>query len=486
MFLLVIFCFLTYTISKEISVWNNHADLLDIIDNDRWEDKCSRLAFKTLPSQCSNGIESLSPSLQKKFALELSICEFENIGIEYPLNCNRHLRELDIDQCIKSLEKSPQFWTTYSGNYNNIKNACHHLSLPFEKDQILNVYKNITNVYQNLMSDLQKSHQNSEENQNHIEKKFNYIINLVDQVLKEKENERINLNRSYNVFYENFDLSLKKASVIINNSYNGVSTNMDEIAAHLNYFSNELRDVYKMIQNERMELELHQKQSANNNVQILNQQEVAIGQIKNITEQAKHLQYSTNELGQLLNNQLSLSAFQLNAINDRLAQNMNDLESNNLIIKDQSRVIVSDFSNLLNEYLNSTSQTVLRAFESAIQNSLYNLDQKILKSEESITMVNERIEKFLGILSRSSDILEATWEKFKSFTSIYNILGLPFKLFFILSICWILIMLKPIWKLVLFFIRGCHTIVLPSLVGVVTATISLRLISSFRVLNSIE
>ena len=44
--------------------------------------------------------------------------------------------------------------TTFSGYYREIRNICHQVSLPFAKDQILQVYENITEFYRTLMEEM--------------------------------------------------------------------------------------------------------------------------------------------------------------------------------------------------------------------------------------------------------------------------------------------------------------------------------------------
>ncbi|EGW30309.1 uncharacterized protein SPAPADRAFT_143688, partial [Spathaspora passalidarum NRRL Y-27907] len=108
-----------------------------------WRSDCAQQALKELIPQCINqGIESITNAQQKSIALQLSICQFEDSGVIYPSQCRGD--NLDIEQCILSLERRARYWTTYSGYYQDIKNICHQISLPFEKDQILSIYENIT------------------------------------------------------------------------------------------------------------------------------------------------------------------------------------------------------------------------------------------------------------------------------------------------------------------------------------------------------
>ncbi|ODV81784.1 Tht1-like nuclear fusion protein, partial [Suhomyces tanzawaensis NRRL Y-17324] len=95
-----------------------------------------------LPACLSQGIESLDPNLRKILAIKLALCEFQNAGILYPSACN-HLDE-ELELCIENLEKSPQYWTTFSGYYREIQTICYEESLPYQKDHVISLFNNIT------------------------------------------------------------------------------------------------------------------------------------------------------------------------------------------------------------------------------------------------------------------------------------------------------------------------------------------------------
>ena len=120
---------------------------------DNWRNDCAKKALEPIINQCAEGIETITPIQQKLIAIQLSICEFENAEISYPSEC----KSQKLDTCILLLEKSPQYWTTFSGYYREIRNICHQVSLPFAKDQILQVYENITEFYRTLMEEMTNS-----------------------------------------------------------------------------------------------------------------------------------------------------------------------------------------------------------------------------------------------------------------------------------------------------------------------------------------
>ena len=193
-------------------------------------------------NQCAEGIETITPIQQKLIAIQLSICEFENAEISYPSEC----KSQNLDSCILLLEKSPQYWTTFSGYYREIRNICHQISLPFAKDQILQVYENITEFYRTLMEEMTNSNKYTENMQNELKVKFDKLINVIDLILANREKIE-DLKSSFNMFKNNFEKSLNNALVVMKHSYEDVNLNMNELQSHLNYFINDMLQVYILI-----------------------------------------------------------------------------------------------------------------------------------------------------------------------------------------------------------------------------------------------
>lgn len=95
--------------------------------------------------------------MRVKTAIHLSICEFESSGSRnFPIEClNDYMDINSYENCIHALESSPQWWTTYSGNYQNLPQLCFENALPFEKEQILELFLNITDLYSDFQSAIQ-------------------------------------------------------------------------------------------------------------------------------------------------------------------------------------------------------------------------------------------------------------------------------------------------------------------------------------------
>ncbi|CEP60216.1 Kar5p LALA0_S01e05666g [Lachancea lanzarotensis] len=109
---------------------------------------CAGEALKDfLPACLENGIETVDSKLKVRAAVSLSFCEFEESGLDVRPQLCFDLNHADINKCVEELRSSPQWWTTYSGYYQRLPSLCYEQSLPYEKDQLLALFLNITKVY---------------------------------------------------------------------------------------------------------------------------------------------------------------------------------------------------------------------------------------------------------------------------------------------------------------------------------------------------
>lgn len=99
--------------------------------------------------------------------------------------------------CMMELERSPQWWTTYSGNYQHLSSICFENSLPYEKDQILELFLNITDVYgefyQNIESQIRQAEtqmeNQSRENFERLQSMFEVHFNGFSKAAESQQEE---------------------------------------------------------------------------------------------------------------------------------------------------------------------------------------------------------------------------------------------------------------------------------------------------------
>lgn len=456
-----------------------------------WKDDCSRQALLSILPQCLDGIETITSSQQKEVALELSICELENAGIEYPLDCNHQIRHRNIDKCIQFLEKSPQFWTSYSGNYRSVKEVCHQVSLPLKKEQIVEIYNNVTNLFQSVLNDLLESQADEKEVQTQLKKRFEAMLNLIDEIMEERKEAANSVNQTFNVFYENFELSLNNALIIIRESYHGVNTNLNEIERHIKYFTKELHNINELIRENQIQLKQQQEDLQKGNNILLNQQNLALERMKGINEYAMELRESTRGQFESMERELQFSAFKIQSINALINHNVDDLQVQRRAINQQTETILNQISEAFVLYLNASGQKVVVSFESSLNDSLVAIEKRLEQSVVSIELFESRVGNFISKANNATEYIMNVIPNFAygvmsyasdKYLSMKMVFSRAYAIMMFLVVVVVFLVTKPmihfIWKL----LGKSFTVLFPLILGVVAAIFTVELI---RVLSNV-
>lgn len=355
--------------------------------SENWRNDCAKKALEPIINQCAEGIEKITPIQQKLIAIQLSICEFENAEISYPSEC----RSQNLDTCILLLEKSPQYWTTFSGYYREIRNICHQISLPFAKDQILQVYENITKFYRTLMEEMTNSSKYTENMQNELKAKFDKLIGVIDLILADREKNREDLKSSFNMFKNNFEKSLNNALVVIKYSYEDANSNINELESHLNYFINDMLQVYILINEKASEMISEQDKIILHNADILDQIDKIKNIIDSVREETLEAHISNNQLTQDLQSSLDYSLFMVSKLDSHLQLSIDNLVEQNEDLRNQNSMVFEEIFELFLKHLNESGQIALGSFEAALDLSLNMLHQKLNQTEKSIDNLNTKV-----------------------------------------------------------------------------------------------
>ncbi|QLQ80113.1 hypothetical protein HG537_0D01130 [Torulaspora globosa] len=222
---------------------------------------CVTEALKSfLPICLEKGIEFVDSPLRVEAAVKLSICEFKASGLEHiPNSCDSWDTESMMD-CMIRLESSAQWWTTYSGNYQRLSSICFENSLPYEKQQILDLFLNVTRMYNDIsdalraqvyeiISDTESASRKHLEN---IANMFQEYMNDFSQRAKSNEEDIENdfiahkdkmeelITRNSDAFFE----ELKKKDSQLINSLGDILTTTDRITTELSRMdiTNEIND----------------------------------------------------------------------------------------------------------------------------------------------------------------------------------------------------------------------------------------------------
>lgn len=448
--------------------------------SDNWRNDCAKKALEPIINQCAEGIETITPIQQKLTAIQLSICEFENAEISYPSEC----RSQNLDTCILLLEKSPQYWTTFSGYYREIRNICHQISLPFAKDQILQVYENITEFYRTLMDEMTNSNKYTENMQNELKAKFDKLINVIDLILADREKNREDLKSSFNIFKNNFEKSLNNALVVMKHSYEDANSNINEMESHLNYFINDMLQVYVLINEKTMEVMSQQDEIRGNYDGILNQIEEIKKNLDIAYEEALEAHISNNQWAHDMRSSLEYTQFTVSKLNSYLQLSINNLVEQNEDIRNQRSILFEEIFGLFLNHLNESGQIAVHYIETALGSSLNKLQQKMNQTEESIDKLHSNVSTLFHFIESAKSYASSIFDVPNYVTTSVNnnieqfkILGNSLVMggvFFLGTLCLLVFILlrAPIITVFRFVFIGT-----PMFVGIALALFILRLLS---------
>ncbi|CAI7576685.1 unnamed protein product [Penicillium crustosum] len=186
--------FLSSRSQDQDSIFN---EAVKILDSMKSSPSCNRLAATKLVSSCQtfsdgrDGVQTDSPEmldhLRSVYAARLALCEIDGAGTPMPPSClpvtvspppqknrfvfvGRH-RGSDpvsgevpkglLEQCLRTLESRPQWWTSYSNSRQNALVICHASRMETEKEELIGLHRSIAKSSLKLNIGLQEALQNA-------------------------------------------------------------------------------------------------------------------------------------------------------------------------------------------------------------------------------------------------------------------------------------------------------------------------------------
>lgn len=114
---------------------------------------CVKDALADFLPQCisDGGILAIEDRIKVQTTIKLSICEFENSGLNdwVPRICLLENSD-SLLHCMEDLDMRSEWWTTYSGYYQKLNELCNQYSLPFQQEKIVNTFLNLTDIATNV------------------------------------------------------------------------------------------------------------------------------------------------------------------------------------------------------------------------------------------------------------------------------------------------------------------------------------------------
>lgn len=181
------------------------------------------------------------------YSIGLSICQFEASYMDFPKEC---LSLSHHKQCLVSLQKSPQMWTTFNGYYQRLGKLCSEQGAQFQREKILSLYKMMATNQNNIVMEMAKvskkiARQQSEGAQEvfqTLEKLKDELPSLMVQIV-EKESIKLMAQYSRKIFEANQEFSQQLGSdldSILNTFENNLRVNAESIFTNIRASTHDL------------------------------------------------------------------------------------------------------------------------------------------------------------------------------------------------------------------------------------------------------
>lgn len=161
---------------------------------------CVQTAISSFILECKEkGADFVHSEVRILLAVKLSICEFEETGVEYPELC-RNPPDDSYTMCIQAFRENSQLWTTYSGNYRKLRSICFEESFPFMKNHVIDLFHNITRIYSDLFREGEKAKNKTRSFHTEAERKMILLLQLLTLGVEQNEKQNANLKETFNAF----------------------------------------------------------------------------------------------------------------------------------------------------------------------------------------------------------------------------------------------------------------------------------------------
>lgn len=360
------------------------------------ESQCVKKALSGILGVCRNeGVEYLSVEERKYLALKLTLCEMNNLHIQMPPGCLEMTTEQDHDVCIAILEKIPQYWTSFSGNFREIKKICFEESLPYEKGQILNLYTNITNTFIKLDREFNDSLKDSEDQQVKLKKKLEELMDQIESITETLMTNQYDTMKGLKDTTIDLQNSFKNSLELVTSLTAIGQNDLNEMAVNLNFLNKELGEIRKAIVDSGIETVITElrdsvKEQAN---EISDSVSQAVDDVKE----------KVNEMGSFLKEteQKEALIFRNLMDTDKLVSKINDVLGNTqhkAMVQQQN---IQHNEAYINEFLMNLFDGLEECFlevEERMHDSLNEIDTKVARTLKTISQTNEKIEYFMNLL----------------------------------------------------------------------------------------
>lgn len=347
-----------YAISDIISNQLKKSDSVEVLEiqlfknNPKYNDSdCIKSSLTPILSQClKTGVNSVGSKQRAITAAKLSICEFQVANIKVPFECEGE-DDINYDDCIKSFEQTPQWWTSYSGNYHLIGDFCLQESHSFEKNEILKLFLNITRVYDELLQDFNDSVEANKQVKSEMTESLQFIKTNLSKFWNELGDSERSLIELINKKFAHLHNQFQQASSSSNELTTQINSSINNFELKIFEFDSVLNEQLARFQYQFDNFKIDQLSSMalmnrhlSYNLNLTNSFEIAIlNNLKNLkklenvlttinkTDLNEVLVALGDQTAQLKSNINELNA-EISSVNAKLA-NFNSMVKNSFIVK---------------------------------------------------------------------------------------------------------------------------------------------------------
>lgn len=361
-----------------------------------------------LPVCLKQGIESVDPSLKVETAVKLSICEFEIAGLGYiPDSCKETNTDSMMD-CMIQLESSTQWWTTYSGNYQRLSSICFENSLPYEKEQILSLFLNITNLHSDINDNLIKHfYKLMSEVELSSDEHLGIIAQLFKDYLKQFDNTFRFKQEEFKGYQDDIQSYVVQNSQLVKEQNNGFMQSMDSLQHIIDGIIVELKNggisqqiveikndnLNNLKQMNDLMQEIYQFQRHGQNEMSGEMQLFFDNTKQNMFSVSDELKQSQTRAVEILNVFDELRVSMLPSITEELIPQLSNMKEDLLMDwKSVTKLITEDFQ-AWNYQINDTFQQISLRLDSTME-TIDDIDRSLSKFEKILS----RVSQFIGCM----------------------------------------------------------------------------------------
>ncbi|SLM36949.1 Nuclear fusion protein, KAR5 [Lasallia pustulata] len=261
-----------------------YAQAVQLLTSMQSSPSCNRLAASTLLTSCQSiegsniNTEGLLDDLKSVYAAQLAVCELTGAGSSIPQHCgslmwsepstgrqglrgflgprieklhgiagSREIDQKQLNQCLKSLESRPQWWTSYSNSRQNAVVMCQAARIEIEKDDLLNLHKSMVETSSEVNSALSRALQQSKDQLIQQQNFATAVDTFQRQLLRDLRSSELEAQSYLGKLLKSMDSAAQMLLAKMTSSVEDVATGIAALRLNVHKSNDEVVDLEKNI-----------------------------------------------------------------------------------------------------------------------------------------------------------------------------------------------------------------------------------------------